>query len=125
MVSASILTRFESDRKDVEQDKIHLENLKSQNKRCLDTCYCKGARDGICQRCKRMVQIMRLYEYNKLKCYKNKTYKIIREHQKCNTEYSVIDTSDTSNSGGRIRTSDLRVMGPTSYRTALPRDHLQ
>ena len=26
------------------------------------------------------------------------------------------------NSGGRIRTSDLRVMGPTSYQTALPRD---
>ena len=25
------------------------------------------------------------------------------------------------NSGGRIRTSDLRVMGPTSYQTALPR----
>jgi hypothetical protein len=28
-----------------------------------------------------------------------------------------------SNSGGRIRTSDLRVMGPTSYQTALPRDN--
>ena len=28
----------------------------------------------------------------------------------------------TTNSGGRIRTSDLRVMGPTSYQTALPRD---
>ena len=27
------------------------------------------------------------------------------------------------NSGGRIRTCDLRVMGPTSYQTALPRDH--
>jgi hypothetical protein len=27
------------------------------------------------------------------------------------------------NSGGRIRTSDLRVMGPTSYQTALPRGH--
>ena len=25
-------------------------------------------------------------------------------------------------SGGRIRTSDLRVMSPTSYQTALPRD---
>jgi hypothetical protein len=28
-------------------------------------------------------------------------------------------------SGGRIRTSDLRVMGPTSYQTALPRGHLK
>ncbi len=27
------------------------------------------------------------------------------------------------NSGGRIRTCDLRVMGPTSYQTALPRGH--
>ena len=27
------------------------------------------------------------------------------------------------NSGDRIRTCDLRVMGPTSYQTALPRDH--
>src|SRR5580658_4399677 len=26
-------------------------------------------------------------------------------------------------SGGRIRTSDLRVMSPTSYQAALPRDH--
>ena len=26
------------------------------------------------------------------------------------------------NSGGRIRTSDLRVMSPTSYQAALPRD---
>ena len=26
------------------------------------------------------------------------------------------------NSGGRIRTYDLRVMSPTSYQTALPRD---
>ena len=26
-------------------------------------------------------------------------------------------------SGGRIRTCDLRVMSPTSYQTALPRDH--
>src|SRR5512141_1944871 len=30
----------------------------------------------------------------------------------------------TTNSGGRIRTSDLRVMGPTSYQTALPRGQL-
>gem|GEM_PF-4459482 len=29
------------------------------------------------------------------------------------------------NSGGRIRTSDLRVMGPTSYQTALPRGHFK
>ncbi len=28
------------------------------------------------------------------------------------------------NSGGRIRTSDLRVMSPTSYQAALPRDLL-
>ena len=28
------------------------------------------------------------------------------------------------NSGGRIRTCDLRVMGPTSYQTALPRGQL-
>ncbi len=28
-------------------------------------------------------------------------------------------------SGGRIRTSDLRVMSPTSYQTALPRDQIR
>ena len=27
-------------------------------------------------------------------------------------------------SGGRIRTSDLRVMSPASYQTAPPRDHI-
>ena len=30
-----------------------------------------------------------------------------------------------SSSGGRIRTSDLRVMSPTSYQTALPRDQFR
>jgi hypothetical protein len=30
-----------------------------------------------------------------------------------------------SSSGGRIRTSDLRVMSPTSYQAALPRDQLR
>ena len=30
-----------------------------------------------------------------------------------------------SSSGGRIRTSDLRVMSPTSYQTALPRDQIR
>jgi hypothetical protein len=34
------------------------------------------------------------------------------------------DLSPGPNSGGRIRTCDLRVMGPTSYQTALPRGHL-
>ena len=31
----------------------------------------------------------------------------------------------TSNSGGRIRTCDLRVMSPTSYQTAPPRNRLE
>ncbi len=34
-----------------------------------------------------------------------------------------LDLSPGPNSGGRIRTCDLRVMGPTSYQTALPRGH--
>ncbi len=33
-----------------------------------------------------------------------------------------LELSPGPNSGGRIRTCDLRVMGPTSYQTALPRD---
>ena len=42
-----------------------------------------------------------------------------RDNHLCKRKLSLENTS-----GGRIRTSDLRVMSPTSYQTALPRDHI-
>jgi hypothetical protein len=40
-------------------------------------------------------------------------------------KHKCLTAKNLKNSGGRIRTSDLRVMGPTSYQTALPRGHLK
>ena len=37
-------------------------------------------------------------------------------------EHNCLTANGLTNSGGRIRTSDLRVMSPTSYQAALPRD---
>ena len=42
----------------------------------------------------------------------------------CVNRRVAISRNRCSSSGGRIRTSDLRVMSPTSYQAALPRDQL-
>ena len=45
-------------------------------------------------------------------------------HRRCiKKPYHLANKICCHNSGGRIRTCDLRVMGPTSYQTALPRDN--
>ena len=47
-----------------------------------------------------------------------------RRSLKRRTARNLSDSGRLGGSGGRIRTSDLRVMSPTSYQTALPRSNL-
>src|SRR5436309_13667849 len=49
-------------------------------------------------------------------------YKLAFRRNKKGTRICCKSPFGSSNSGGRIRTSDLRVMSPTSYQAALPRD---